>query len=460
MESIYDCFKLNNDMKIPCVGFGTYKAAEGNNVEVLKTAIEAGYRYFDTASFYQTEDFLGQAIRESNLPREDFFLVSKMWKDEMGYQQTKDALEKSLKRLGTDYLDIYLIHWPRPSADCENWKELDLETWRAMEELQKEGKIRGLGLSNFLPHHIKNILENGTVKPVVNQLELHPGYMQQAAVRMAANKCGLPVSALDLMIAGDLLGQCVASSYAARSTQVPYLGVYGACSPMIEGLLLAGCMIDGGYAQRVCAAASSHFCTAERQYRFPLAYGGQRTPTAQWTATAAGACIVSHADVQASVRLTHACFGKICDLGVTDANNMGAAMAPAAYNTIRTLLSDTGTHPGDYDVIYTGDLGRVGSRLLCTMAQDDSIVLADKHQDCGILLFSEKQDVHAGGSGCGCVASVLCAHILPKLAAGELRRVIVAATGALMSPTSVQQGESIPGICHAAVLEHVGKGES
>lgn len=183
MESIYDCFKLNNDMKIPCVGFGTYKAAEGNNVEVLKTDIEAGYRYFDTASFYQTEDFLGQAIRESNLPREDFFLVSKMWKDEMGYQQTKDALEKSLKRLGTDYLDIYLIHWPRPSADCENWKELDLETWRAMEELQKEGKIRGLGLSNFLPHHIKNILENGTVKPVVNQLELHPGYMQQAAVQ-------------------------------------------------------------------------------------------------------------------------------------------------------------------------------------------------------------------------------------------------------------------------------------
>lgn len=178
MESIYDCFKLNNGMKIPCVGFGTYKAAERNNVEVLKTAIEAGYRYFDTASFYQTEDFLGQAIRESNLPREDFFLVSKMWKDEMGYQQTKDALEKSLKRLGTDYLDIYLIHWPRPSADCENWKELDLETWRAMEELQKEGKIRGLGLSNFLPHHIKNILENGTVKPVVNQLELHPGYMQ------------------------------------------------------------------------------------------------------------------------------------------------------------------------------------------------------------------------------------------------------------------------------------------
>ena len=183
MKSIYDCFTLSNNMKIPCVGFGTYKAAEGNNVEILKTAIEAGYRYFDTASFYQTEEFVGQAIRESGIPREDFFIVSKMWKDEMGYQETKDALEKSLKRLGCDYLDLYLIHWPRPSAECGNWKELDLETWRAMEELQKEGKIRGLGLSNFLPHHIKNILENGTVKPVVNQLELHPGYMQQAAVQ-------------------------------------------------------------------------------------------------------------------------------------------------------------------------------------------------------------------------------------------------------------------------------------
>ena len=284
--------------------------------------------------------------------------------------------------------------------------------------------------------------------------------LQKTAFELALEKASLACGDLDILFAGDLLNQCISSSFAARDTNLPFLGLYGACSTMIEGLLLAGCMIDGGYAQRVCAAASSHFCTAERQYRFPLAYGGQRTPTAQWTATAAGACIVSHADVQASVRLTHACFGKICDLGVTDANNMGAAMAPAAYNTIRTLLSDTGTHPGDYDVIYTGDLGRVGSRLLCTMAQDDSIVLADKHQDCGILLFSEKQDVHAGGSGCGCVASVLCAHILPKLAAGELRRVIVAATGALMSPTSVQQGESIPGICHAAVLEHVGKGES
>ena len=182
MESIYDCFKLNNDMKIPCVGFGTYKAAEGNNLEILKTAIEAGYRYFDTASFYQTEDFVGQAIRESNLPREDFFLVSKMWKDEMGYQQTKDALEKSLKRLGTDYLDIYLIHWPRPSDLNAEWRDLDVETWKALEDLYKSKKVRAIGVSNFLPHHLNNLLERTSITPMVNQLEFHPGYMQKAAV--------------------------------------------------------------------------------------------------------------------------------------------------------------------------------------------------------------------------------------------------------------------------------------
>lgn len=183
MNSIYDCYTLNNGMKLPCIGFGTYKAAEGDNVEILKTAIEAGYRYFDTASFYQTEEFLGQAMKESGIPRKEFFLVSKMWKDEMGYEETKKALDNSLKRLGTDYLDIYLIHWPRPSAECKNWKEVDLETWRAMEELQREGKIRGLGTSNFLPQHLENILENCEIKPVVNQLELHPGYMQYAAVQ-------------------------------------------------------------------------------------------------------------------------------------------------------------------------------------------------------------------------------------------------------------------------------------
>lgn len=170
-------------MKIPCMGFGTYKAAEGNDATVIKTAIEAGFRYFDTASLYYTEEALGQAIKESGIPREEFFIVSKMWTDQMGYDNVKKALEESLAKLQMDYLDIYLIHWPRSSENYEEWKSITKDTWKAMEELQKEGKIRALGLSNFLPHHIKHILEICEVKPVVNQLELHPGYMQYATVK-------------------------------------------------------------------------------------------------------------------------------------------------------------------------------------------------------------------------------------------------------------------------------------
>ena len=284
-------------------------------------------------------------------------------------------------------------------------------------------------------------------------------HLQKTALALAANKCKIPISALDMLLAGDLLAQCVASSYAARGAQVPYVGLYGACSTMAESLAVGACMIDGGFAQRVGAVASSHFCTAERQYRFPLAYGGQRTPTAQWTATASGACILTAAaDNYAPVRITHVCFGKVCDLGITDANNMGAAMAPAAYDTLRTLLSDTGTKPEDYDGIYTGDLGKVGSRLLCELFAQNGIDISKTHDDCGKILFDDKQDVQAGGSGCGCAASVLCTHLLPQLAEGRMKRIILAATGALMSPTSVQQGESIPTICHAVVLESGGKG--
>lgn len=174
---------LNNGMQIPKIGFGTYKLKDGNNAEVFKMALEAGYRYFDTASFYENEEVLGQVLKESGIPREELFIASKVWKTEMGYEETKAALNRSLEKLQMDYLDLYLIHWPIPSADCEDWKQLDIDTWRAMEELQKEGKIKAIGLSNFLPHHIDNILEHCTIRPVVNQLELHPGYMQEAAIR-------------------------------------------------------------------------------------------------------------------------------------------------------------------------------------------------------------------------------------------------------------------------------------
>ena len=183
MNSIYDCYTMNNGMKIPCMGFGTYKAAEGNDATVIKTAIEAGYRYFDTASLYYTEEALGQAIKESGIPREEFFIVSKMWTDQLGYDKVKIALEESLTKLQMDYLDIYLIHWPRASENYNEWKSVCTDTWKAMEALQKEGKIKALGLSNFLPHHMKHILDNCEIKPVVNQLELHPGYMQYATLK-------------------------------------------------------------------------------------------------------------------------------------------------------------------------------------------------------------------------------------------------------------------------------------
>lgn len=194
MKSIYDCYTLNNGVKIPCVAFGTFKAAQENNKKVIGTAIETGYRYFDTASYYGTETYLGEAIGDSGIPREEFFLTSKMWKDEMGYEDTKRAFGLSLEKLGTDYLDLYLIHWPLPSPDFQEWKQLDLETWRALEELYEEGRVRAIGLSNFLPHHIENILEHCKVRPMVNQIEFHPGYSQEAAVRYCQER-GIQVQA-------------------------------------------------------------------------------------------------------------------------------------------------------------------------------------------------------------------------------------------------------------------------
>ena len=183
MKSINDCYTLSNGVEIPCVGFGTYKAAEKDNADIIRMAIDAGYRYFDTASFYGTEPFVAKAIESSGIEREKFFLTSKVWKDEMGYEATKKALERTLWNLKTDYLDLYLIHWPLPTPDSKDWKELDVATWKAMEELYKEGKVRAIGLSNFLPHHIMNIQKNCEVEPMVNQIEFHPGYTQEAVLR-------------------------------------------------------------------------------------------------------------------------------------------------------------------------------------------------------------------------------------------------------------------------------------
>ena len=274
--------------------------------------------------------------------------------------------------------------------------------------------------------------------------------MQKQALGLALNKAGQAASKLDWLFAGDLLNQCIGSSYAARGQQIPFLGLYGACSTMGEGLALASMTLDGGFGEWAGVVVSSHFCTAERQYRTPLEYGGQRTPTAQWTVTGSGAAILAREGPGPYV--THVTVGKIVDKGITDTNNMGAAMAPAACDTISAHLQDTGRKPSDYDLIVTGDLGTLGSELLLELLRRDGIQLSN-HLDCGALIFDLKQqDVHCGGSGCGCCASVLTGYLLGGVKAGKWQNILFCPTGALHSPTSAFQGESVPGICHAIAI--------
>ena len=274
---------------------------------------------------------------------------------------------------------------------------------------------------------------------------------QQRAVGHVLRKSGLEPDRIDLMIAGDLLNQCVGSSYGLKDYFIPYLGIYGACSTFAEGLLLSAALVNAGYIDTAIASTSSHFSTAERQFRFPLNYGGVRPPTAQWTATAAGAALVGFSGKPPFIRA--ATVGKIEDMGITDLNNMGAAMAGAAYDTLTRHMKHRGTHPQDYDVIITGDLGQVGSDLLYDLFQRDGVSLREHHKDCGLMIYDRAaQDVHAGGSGCGCSASMMCGHFFKRIQAGELKRVLYCATGALMSPTVVQQGGSIPGIAHCVEI--------
>lgn len=274
--------------------------------------------------------------------------------------------------------------------------------------------------------------------------------LQRAALTRAIRKAGVDAAQLQLLFAGDLLNQNIASTFGLREMGIPLAGQFGACSTMGQTLAMAALMVDGGAADLCGAVTSSHFCTAERQFRFPLEYGAQRSQTAQWTATASGAVVVGRGN---GPRVRAVCVGRVCDQGVTDVNNMGAAMAPAAADTITRFLVDTDTTPVDYDWIVTGDLGQVGSDLCRQLIQQQGITLGGQYADCGLLLFDrQRQDAHAGASGCGCSAAVLCAHLLPMLARGEIKNLLFCPTGALMSPTSSQQGESIPGICHAVWL--------
>ena len=276
------------------------------------------------------------------------------------------------------------------------------------------------------------------------------------ALYRATTRVSLPMEAAGCLLAGDLLNQIVTASYAARELAIPYLGLYGACSTMTEALLLGATLVDGGYRDRALCAACSHFSTAERQYRFPLEMGTTAPPHAQRTVTGAGAVLLGASPLPHTgfrhVRLEAATLGRVRDLGITDANNMGAAMAPAAYDTIARHLGDRGMGVAEFDWIVTGDLGDFGSRMLQELAAEGKMELGERHMDCGSMIFSPEQGYHCGGSGCGCSAVMLAGHVLPELERGAVKRVLFLSTGALMSPLSACQGESIPGIAHAISL--------
>ena len=274
--------------------------------------------------------------------------------------------------------------------------------------------------------------------------------LMKRAIEIAISKSAKEKTEIDAVFSGDLLNQCIGSTFALREMNIPSVGLYGACSTMALSLCVAALSVESGGFGTVVAATSSHFCSAEKQFRYPLEYGGQRTPTAQWTVTGSGAAVVSkeRSDISPYIDKIH--IGTIQDYGILDAANMGAAMAPAARKTISDFLKDTNTTPDNYDLILTGDLGFVGSELLRGLLErEDGIILGENYNDCGMMIFDrEKQDVHAGGSGCGCSASVLCAYVLKKMREGKYNNILFVATGALMSPVSSREGESIPGIAH------------
>ena len=270
---------------------------------------------------------------------------------------------------------------------------------------------------------------------------------------LAIAKSNIPLTSIDYCFAGDLLNQCISSSFGLREINIPFYGVFGACSTFVESLSLASMLLDGGAGTNALCATSSHFCSAEKQFRFPLELGNQRPPTSQWTVTGAGAAVLSKNEKGPFI--THITPGKIVDMGIKDANNMGAAMAPAAFDTLITHLEDTKRTPSYYDVIITGDLGYIGRDILKDLCKVKGININNNYKDCGVLIFDKlKQDTHSGGSGCACIASVFSGYFFKQLKEKKLNKILLIATGALMNATSSQQGESIPGIAHAISIEN------
>ena len=275
--------------------------------------------------------------------------------------------------------------------------------------------------------------------------------MVQTVVQHAVSKANKSISDVNYMIAGDLLNQLLSTSFAAREVSIPFLGVYGACSTMAQSLSIGAMIVDGGFADLVVAATSSHYCTAERQFRFPLELGNQKPMTAQWTVTGSGCSLISNNGEGPKIK--YLTIGKVIDEGITDANNMGAAMAPAAIDTIFSYFDDTKDDPNSFDMIATGDLGKVGMQITIDLLKEKGLDISKVYTDCGVEIFDlEAQDVHCGGSGCGCSASVFNGYIYKMLKAKKFNKVMLVSTGALLSPTSTLQKESIPSVAHAVVI--------
>lgn len=275
--------------------------------------------------------------------------------------------------------------------------------------------------------------------------------MLSKAISLAIEKGGYTEKDIDVMFSGDLLNQIISASFAARDFDFPFLGLYSACSTMSESILLGAMLVNAGYVKRVVAATGSHFASAERQYRYPLELGCTRPPQAQWTVTGAGGCVISEDGT--GVKIVSGTMGKVCDFGVTDVNNMGAAMAPAAADTIIQHFKDTGSSPEDYDMILTGDLGALGSRIVKDLTWEKGYDISSNHVDCGEIVYKVIEKEFQGGSGAGCSATVLNSYVLSKMNSGLYKRILFAATGALLSTVSSGQGESIPCISHAVQLE-------
>ena len=308
------------------------------------------------------------------------------------------------------------------------------------------GPLEGIGP---LGQYFDYVIQDDTLRE--KTFEKSERKLLQNIIVGAADKAGLNISDIELFFGGDLLNQIVSSSYAARELSLPFIGVYSACATMAEALALAAIFVSNNIVNNVVAGTCTHFSSAERQYRFPLELGNQRPPTAQRTITGGGATVVSNK--RSKICISAVTIGKVIDYGIADVNNMGAAMAPAALATIKAHFSDMNTSEKDFDLIVTGDLGQVGKDALLALARKEGLSLAGKLEDCGTLVFDlQRQDVHAGGSGCGCSAITLCSELLNKLNSGKLKKILFCGTGALLSPTSTQQGLAIPGVCHAVCI--------